>query len=143
MDAGAGYYSQLHYHLTAVLGIQISRRLICKNQRRPGHQRTPNRHSLLLSSRQLTGKVMTPFFYSVRSITHGKNHILLHSQFRNQMKCLKNKTDIPPAENCKGLLFHYKSIFRINKYFTGCGHIQRASFLLNFIKMHSPTLAAI
>ena len=47
--------------------------------------------------------------------------ILLHVQFRNQIKGLKDKSNVLPPENGQLLLGHGEHIFPINPDLAGCG----------------------
>ena len=58
-----------------------------------------------------------------------KSNILFHIQFFNQMKCLKNKANIPSPENRTLFLIQREQILPVQKNLPLRGSIQTANAL--------------
>jgi hypothetical protein len=55
--------------------------------------------------------------------------VLLYVQFRDQVKRLKNKPNVPAAEYRKPFFRHRKKILPANQYFSGGGVIQGSHYI--------------
>ena len=111
-------FQQQFHHPRTGGRIQIARRLIRQNHRRPQHKRPCQRHTLLLSSRKLDRIMMHPFFQPDAcqqflrprfSIVRGmqfvwKQNILQRRQRRDQLIGLKNKSKFGGANMCQRIL---------------------------------------
>ena len=108
------------HHLDAVLGIQITGRLIGKDQLRVGDQRPGDRHTLLLTSGELLGKVLgamphvhtaqhllhSLFALSRRDIQVGQRqlHVLIDVQLVDQVEALEDEANLSLADGIALLL---------------------------------------
>ena len=57
---------------------------------------------------------------------HREQDVLLHGQFRDEVECLKDKTDITAAEDRQFPVFHGKNILAVNQHLAGSRRIQSA-----------------
>lgn len=66
--------------------------------------------------------------------TAAENNILFHRQLRDKVKRLKDKADIPPAENGQLSIVHGKNVLAVNQNLARCwrvqstDHIQQCTF---------------
>ena len=124
----------------AVFTVQISCGFIGHNQGRTGNERPANRHALLLAAGKLTGQMLPALCQSqhMQQFIHKflirgfvvqeerESQILLHVQFRNQIKGLKDKSNVLPPENGQLLLGHGEHIFPIDPDFARRGIVKPA-----------------
>jgi hypothetical protein len=106
-------FGQQSHHLRTVLGIQVTGRLIGKNQLRVRYHSAGNGHTLLLSAGKLLREVLGPVtdIHPFQNIIHhafalsgfyaqiceGKFHILVDVQFVYQVKTLEHKSQLALA----------------------------------------------
>lgn len=123
-----------------VFAVEISGRFVGKNNRRLGCERPPNRHTLLLPAGKLRRKMMLAVreaqnvhqLINIRPVRlfvikeERQHHVFFHIQLGNQVICLKNEPDIPPAKNRKLLFLHGVNIPVVNHDLPGGGEVQRA-----------------
>ena len=55
---------------------------------------------------------------------HREQDVLFYGQFRDEVECLKDKTDIAAAEDRQLPVFHGKDILAINQHLAGSRRIQ-------------------
>ena len=55
---------------------------------------------------------------------HREQDVLFYGQFRDEVECLKDKTDIAAAEDRQLPVFHGKNILAINQHLAGSRRIQ-------------------
>ena len=104
--------------------IQIARRLIGKEEGRLGNERARQRHALLLAARQLRGIMMKPrakthpFQKLARAVIgivlpqkfQNKRRVFKRRHGRNQMKSLKDDSDIPAPKDRARVLREFGKI---------------------------------
>ncbi len=114
-------FAQDTHHFRAVLGIEVSRGFVGKNQFGVAHHRPRDSHALLLAARKLLRKMLGavaqphPFENGVDTflalacldveIEQGQFHVLKHVQFVYQVETLKDETYRAFSETCPFAFF--------------------------------------
>ena len=130
----SAFHQQPHRILTRPR-IQISGRLVCKNDAGLCNQCTGDRHTLLLSTGKLCGagmqlarnaqdfsQLMEHLFIrcSMVQIERDQN-IIPHRVLREQAEILKNKADLLPPHLCQLLRIHCINVLTVQQHLTGGG----------------------
>ena len=134
---GVQFLQQIH-HLLAVLGVEVTGRLIRKNQLRACDHGTSNSDALLLASGELLREVLGAMadghaLHNLRDfglslcgayvqVAQRQLNILIHIQFVNQVEALEHKADIALAE-LGALLLLKIGHFRAQEFIGAAGGI--------------------
>ncbi len=140
---------QLH-HFVAVVGVQVTRRLVGQDQPGVGHDRAGDGHPLLLSPAQLLGKVVASVHHVhplqgrlsfLRAFVRGSAkvkqrqfHVFEHRKLVDQVKALEDKTDVALAKlgtlpfGFVGHLVVHEVVFSLRRIVQQSHDIQQGGF---------------
>ena len=132
---------QLH-HLQSVLRVEVTRRLVGKNQLRVHHHSTGDGHALLLSAGELLGEVvgamrdghaaqhllhaLLPLFLRYTEIGQRQLHVFLHVQLVNQVEALEHKAYLTLAHSRALALLQRAHLLSVEPIPAGSGIVEQA-----------------
>ena len=128
-------FHQQPHRILARPRIQISGRLVCKNDAGLCDERTSDRHTLLLSAGELCGagmqlarnaqdpgQLMEHLLIRCSMVEVKRNqNIIPHRVLREQAEILKNKADLLPPHLCQLLRIHCINVLTVQQHLTGGG----------------------